>query len=171
MRISLIAAMGRNRVIGVEGGLPWHIPGDLKFFKAQTLGKPIVMGRKTIESIGRPLPGRPNIVITRQEDYAPDGVEVVSTLRDALRLATGHAEKLGKDEIMIVGGAQIYAASIERADRLYITEVDSAPDGDAFFPEIDKAAWRESFREDHAAEGDLPAYRFLILDRPVGDVE
>ncbi|WP_259780536.1 dihydrofolate reductase [Aestuariispira ectoiniformans] len=166
MHISLIVAMGRNNVIGVEGGLPWHIPGDLKFFKAQTLGKPIVMGRKTFESIGRPLPGRPNIVITRQEGYAPEGVEVVSTLRDALRLGTEHAERLGKDEVMIVGGAQIYAASLERADRLYITEVDAAPEGDAYFPKVDKAAWRESFREDHAAEGDIPAYSFLILDRP-----
>lgn len=167
MRISLIVAMGRNNVIGVEGGLPWHIPDDLKFFKAQTLGKPIVMGRKTFESIGRPLPGRPNIVITRQDGYAPDGVEVVTSLRDGLRLASDHATRLGKDEVMVIGGAQIYAASLDLAHRLYITEVDLAPDGDAHFPEIDKSAWRESFREDHGAASDTPAYRFLILDRPV----
>ena len=147
MRISQIVAMGRNHVIGREGGLPWHLSGDLKFFKATTMGKPIVMGRKTYESIGRPLPGRPNIVITRQDGYQPEGVTVCATLDDAVAAAQVEAENLGVDEIMIVGGAQIYAASLDRSDRLYITEVALSPDGDAFFPEFDRAGWSEISRE------------------------
>ncbi|RED54002.1 dihydrofolate reductase [Aestuariispira insulae] len=165
MRISQIVAMGRNHVIGREGGLPWHLSGDLKFFKATTMGKPIVMGRKTFESIGRPLPGRPNIVITRQQDYAPEGVSVCATLEEALDKAKTEAERLGVEDVMIIGGAQIYASSLNLTDRLYITEVDLAPDGDAHFPEFDRNNWQEISRETVEAVDDIPEFAFVIYDR------
>ena len=165
MRISQIVALGQNRVIGREGGLPWHLSGDLKFFKATTMGKPIVMGRKTFESIGRPLPGRPNIVITRQEDYAPDGVQVCATVEEALDLASSLATDMGEEEVMIIGGAQIYALLLDRTDRLYLTEVELAPEGDAYFPEIDHNQWVEISRETVPADGDSPEFAFVTYDR------
>ena len=165
MRISQIVALGQNRVIGREGGLPWHLSGDLKFFKATTMGKPIVMGRKTYDSIGRPLPGRPNIVITRQKGYAPDGVQVCATVDEALDLASSLATDMGEDEVMIIGGAQIYGLLLDRTDRLYLTEVELAPEGDAYFPEIDQNQWVEISRETVPANGDSPEFAFVTYDR------
>jgi dihydrofolate reductase len=159
VRISLIAAVARNGVIGRDGGLPWRIPADLRFFKETTMGKPIVMGRKTLESIGRALPGRQNIVVTRSAGFAADGVTVADSL-DAAIAAAGDA-----DEVMVIGGAEIYALAFARAQRLFLTEVDAAPEGDAHFPEFDRAAWREVARADHPADGDTPAYSFVTLER------
>ncbi|UTW57885.1 type 3 dihydrofolate reductase [Kordiimonas sp. SCSIO 12603] len=157
--ISIIVAMGENRVIGVDNDLPWHLPEDLKYFKKTTLGKPIIMGRKTFESIGRPLPGRQNIVITRNTDWATEGVDVVSTIEDAIKTA-GDVE-----EVMITGGAQIYAASMDLCDRLYVTEVGLAPEGHAYFPEIDEDRWKAVSREDHGAQDGKPSYAFVVYER------
>jgi len=164
MPMALIAAVAENGAIGQAGGLPWHISGDLKFFKAKTLGKPVIMGRKTYDSIGKPLPGRPNIVVTRNPEFAAEGVEVARDLESATALAASLARDSGAEEIMVIGGAQIYEQAIPCADRLYITEVAVAPDGDAFFPAVKSSAWRETFREAHD-DGEGPAYCFVILDR------
>ncbi len=160
MITSIIVAMGHERVIGLNNQLPWLLPADLKYFKAITMGKPIVMGRKTYESIGRPLPGRTNIVITRNKKWKADGVKVVHNLKEAIKVA----RKDKSDEVMIIGGAQIYSEVLASADRLYVTEVDIDVDGDAFFPEID-TSWKEVSRKAHPAEGCKPAYAFVILDR------
>lgn len=130
--ISLIVAHDNNNVIGYENGMPWHLPGDLKYFKDKTMGKPMIMGRKTFESIGRPLPGRRNIVITRDESYYADGIEVVTSLEGALALAGD------VPEIMIIGGEQIFRLSMDIADRLYITKINHAFNGDTYFPEYEQ---------------------------------
>ena len=144
--VSLIAAVARNGVIGRQGGLPWRLRDDMKFFADTTMGKPVVMGRKTYESIPekyRPLVGRRNIVVTRDTDWAEHGVKVAGNLDDALWLA-GDA-----DEVMVAGGGEIYMQAIGKAQRLYITEIDSDTDGDVIFPAFDKTAWREVSREQH----------------------
>jgi len=159
MTVSLIVAMSENSVIGVANDLPWHLPADLKYFKATTLGKPIIMGRKTFDSIGRPLPGRQNIVVTRSDSWRHEGVDVASNIGAAIALA-GDAE-----EIMITGGAQIYEQAMPSVEKLYITEVALKIEGDAYFPAFDKADWREISREQHAAEGEKPAYAFVVYER------
>ncbi|MFT6551393.1 MAG: dihydrofolate reductase [Zhongshania marina] len=164
--VSLIVAMAKNRVIGVNNQLPWHLPADLKHFKATTMAKPIVMGRKTWESIGRPLPGRFNIVISRQLDYIAEGAEVVSDLTAALALARKEAASTGLDEVLIIGGEAIYRQALGEVDKMYITEVDLEPDGDAWFPDIELNAWNEVSREYHPAKLDKsPAYCFVTLQR------
>jgi len=157
-RLCLIAARGHGGVIGAGGTLPWHIPEDLKFFKAQTRGKTVIMGRATYQSIGRPLPQRRNIVVSRTWTTAPDGVDHAVSLDDALDLSEDDAQ-------MIIGGAQLYCASIERAARLILTEVDMNVSGDTFFPDFDMADFREIWRRDLAADGDRPGLAFRILDR------
>jgi len=139
--VSLIAAVARNGAIGADGGLPWRLSSDLKRFKALTMGKPLVMGRKTFDSVGRPLPGRRVIVVTRDAGWTRPGVETANSLEAALALAAG------ADEIMVGGGGEIYAQALPLAARLYLTEVDLAPDGDVRFPDIDPALWREARRE------------------------
>ena len=141
MSVSIIAAVGRNRAIGVDGGLPWRLSSDLKRFKALTMGKPLIMGRKTFESVGRPLPGRRVIVVTRDAGWSRAEVEVAHSLDEALALA-GDAP-----EVMIGGGAEIYAQALPRAGRLYLTEVDAAPDASVYFPEFDAGKWRLVRRE------------------------
>ncbi len=163
--ISLIVAHGKNRAIGKDNVMPWHIPGDLKFFKAQTLGKPVIMGRKTFQSIGRPLPGRLNIVITRDGNFVAEGVCLRKSLEEALDLAREEVKRQGGDELMIIGGAQIYSQAIDLADRLYITEVDLEPEADAFFPETKAQEWSESSRETHTPDGSTPGYAFVISNR------
>lgn len=166
MKICLVWAQDQNRVIGRNNSLPWHLPEDLKYFKRITLGKPVVMGRKTFESIGRPLPGRTNIVISRNPDYAADGVRVVSSLDAAMALCKSIGETDGVDEAMIIGGAEIFRQALPAADRLYLTEVHAEVPGDTWFPEFDRDGWREIDREDYAAAGPNPyAYSFLVLDR------
>jgi len=161
MKISLIAAMTDDRVIGIENRLPWKLPADMKWFRQHTLGKPIVMGRKTFESFGaKPLPERMNIVITRDRDYRAEGAVVVHDIDEALA-AAGDAE-----EVMIIGGASFYEQMLPRADRLYLTFVHADVEGDAWFPEFDRCQWREVFREDHEADEKNPyAYSFVILER------
>ncbi|MDO9460732.1 MAG: dihydrofolate reductase [Alphaproteobacteria bacterium] len=161
MRISLIAAVAENGVIGREGGLPWRIPEDLKFFKVTTLGKPIIMGRKTYQSIGKPLPGRVNIVMTRDRVWHAAGVSVVHDLEAALRMA----QETGADEAMIIGGADIYEMALPRADRIYLTRIEREFDGDAMFPMLDPIEWTETARTGKTAQ-DVPFdYSFVILER------
>ncbi|WHI45282.1 dihydrofolate reductase [Microbulbifer sp. JMSA004] len=159
--IALIAAVACNGAIGKDNELPWRISGDLQFFKRTTMGKPVVMGRKTFESIGRPLPGRVNIVITRNTDWVADGVEVVQSLDKALSLAQDSAKDSGASEVMVIGGAQIYRQALPLATRLYITEVDAKIDGDAFFPDIDDS-WVESVRECYPAS-DRNEYNYSLV--------
>ncbi|HWQ99274.1 MAG TPA: dihydrofolate reductase [Candidatus Methylomirabilis sp.] len=146
MPITLIAAISSNNVIGTEGRLPWHLPEDLKRFKSLTTGKTVLMGRKTWESIPekfRPLPGRKNVVVTRQPDYSlPQGVERFSSIDEALETHTA-------DDVMVIGGADVYRQTMDKADRLEITHVDRVIEGDALFPAIDPSAWKETTREDH----------------------
>lgn len=139
--IAMIAAVAANGIIGDHGRLPWRLPSDFAFFKAQTMGKPLLMGRKTYESIGRPLPGRTNIVVTRQRGYQPDGVLVIDDLEAALEHARSIALADRIEEVMVAGGGTIYRAVMPKADRLYITHVDLSPEGDARFPAIDPEEW------------------------------
>jgi dihydrofolate reductase len=140
-RISLIAAVGANNVIGMDGDMPWRIPSDFAWFKRTTMGRPMIMGRKQFETFPKPLAGRPHIVVTRQMDYAPEGVHVVHDLDGAYALAADLAAASGADEIMVIGGGDIYAQAMEKADRLYISHVALSPDGDVRFPEIDPEIW------------------------------
>lgn len=159
-RISIIAALARNRVIGIENRLPWKLPEDLAHFKALTLGYPILMGRKTFESLGRPLPGRTNIVITRNPDYRPEGCKVAASIADAVA-SCGEAS-----EVFFIGGAELYRQVLPLADRLYLTEVKIDAEGDAWFPEYDRAAFREVGRESHRGEkADRLAFDFVVYDR------
>lgn len=164
MKLALIAALAENRTIGIENRLPWHLPNDLKYFKKTTMGKPILMGRKTFDSIGRPLPGRANIVLTRNQDYVAEGVHVVTSIEDGIRLA--QSEHPDGTELMVIGGEQLYSATLSVADRLYLTEVHAEVDGDAFFPEFDKDQWVEVSRElFSAAENNPYDYSFVVYDR------
>ena len=163
--LSLIAALGENRVIGVDNSMPWHLPGDFKYFKATTLGKPIIMGRKTWDSLGRPLPGRLNIVVSRQADLQLEGAEVYPSLDAAVERAQQWALEQGADELMLIGGAQLYAQGLEQADRLYLTRVALSPEGDAWFPEFDTNQWKLVSNLKNPAEGDKPAYNFEVWER------
>lgn len=166
MKISLIAAIAENGVIGQTGTtLPWKLPADLARFKQVTMGHPIIMGRKTYESIGRPLPGRENIVITRQPDFTAEGCTVVGSLDEALSAA----EKTDTDEAFVIGGAQIFDAAIGRADRLYFTKVHAEPEGDVYF-HYDPADWREVFNEDHLQDdrNEYP-YSFMTYERKTNE--
>jgi|TARA_B110000444_G_scaffold241939_1_gene258796 dihydrofolate reductase len=160
--LSLIVAMAKNRVIGINNQLPWQLPEDLKYFKSVTMNKPIVMGRKTFESIGRPLPGRLNIVITRNTNWCFNGVKVASSLNKAKDLAISARDF--KPEIMIIGGSEIYNSTIEHADRLYITRVEDSFEGDTFFPMFDEKDWNEIERKNSQQKTDIP-YFFQVLER------
>jgi len=166
-KICLVVARGRNGVIGADGDLPWRLSSDLKLFKDTTRGKPVIMGRKTWESLPRrPLPGRLNIVVTRQPGYAADDALVAGDLGDALSAAFARANEDRVAEVCVIGGAQIYAATLGLADRLYLTEVEADPPGEVCFPEFDAAAWTEVSREAfQAGEGDDHAFVFRRLDR------
>ena len=153
----MVVARADNGVIGRNGGLPWHLPADLRHFKAVTMGKPIVMGRRTFESIGRPLPGRHNIVLTRG-DWTADGVTVVADLAAALAAAGG-------GEVAIIGGATVYAAALPLASRVHLTEVHAEPAGDTILPGFDPAIWVETTRDDHAGDDGVPGYSFVTLER------
>ena len=145
--VVLIAAVGRNGAIGVRDGLPWRLPGDLRHFKAETLGKPVLMGRKTFASLGRPLPGRFLVVVSRDPGLAlPGGVERAASLEAALARGQAIAAERGAGEVMVAGGAEIYRAAMPGADALRLTEVDLAPAADALFPAVDPALWREVSR-------------------------
>jgi dihydrofolate reductase len=160
-RLSLIAAMARNRVIGAGNKIPWHLPGELKMFKTITMGHPIIMGRKTWESIGRLLPGRTTIIVTRQRGYhVPDAI-IAASLDAAI------AACASTDEIFVIGGAQLYAAALPRADRIYLTTVDADVEGDTLMPQFDLAQWREHSSRAFAADSKNPySYALKIFDRP-----
>jgi dihydrofolate reductase len=158
--LALVVAMDRQGVIGKGGTLPWRLPADLKHFRAITWGKPLVMGRKTHESIGRPLPGRKNIVVSRDPDYSSPGCSVVHSIEQAL------AHTQAAAEVMIIGGAALYAETLPRAQRIYLTEVHAEFDGDVHFPAYDWTAWREHERVDHPADAvNLYPYSFVLLER------
>ena len=162
-RIALIAAMAENGVIGRENRLPWRLPADLRRFKSVTMGKPVIMGRKTYESIGKPLPGRSNIVVTRDPDYRAPGCQVVHSLEQALEAGAGHAE------VMVIGGAELYRQALGRAQRMYLTLVRAEVEGDTLFPDIEPQQWRELERESHRAdEKNQYDYDFVILQRVSG---
>lgn len=161
----MIAALAENHVIGCDNQLPWHLPADLKHFKALTLGKPIIMGRKTWDSLGRPLPGRLNLVVSRQPDLQLDGAEVFATLDAALVRANAWAQANGADELMLIGGAQLYELSLPRAERLYLTRVALSPSGDAYFPEVTEADWQLSCASEHPAGAETPAYMLEVWVR------
>ncbi|SEB39833.1 dihydrofolate reductase [Nitratireductor aquibiodomus] len=163
MSVELVVAMAQNGVIGRDGDLPWRLSTDLKRFKAITMGKPVIMGRKTWDSIGKPLPGRRNIVVTRQADYTAEGAECVSSLDVALALAAGG--EAGAD-VCVIGGGQVYAEAIDKADRLHVTHVDAQIEGDTVFPEIDPEIWEEVSREEvPAGEKDVYATSYVVYQR------
>lgn len=163
MLISLMVAMDRHRLIGVEDRLPWRLPADMRRFRRLTMGKPVVMGRLTHESIGKVLPGRLNIVLSGNPEYRAPGCEVAASLDEAIRRA-GEA-----DEIMIIGGARLYADALPRAGRIYLTLVHGSFEGDVYFPEFDEAEWREVSREDHTGDEEAPcSYSFVVLERDPG---
>ena len=163
MRINIVVAMAENRVIGRGGSLPWHLPADLARFKQITLGHPLIMGRVTHESIGRPLPGRLNIVVSQTPDYAAAGCAVARSFDDALAQASTAAE------VMVIGGRALYTAAFPRAHRMYVTKVHATLDGDVVFPEFDRAGWREISRQwCRRDERNVHDYSFVVLAR-VGD--
>jgi dihydrofolate reductase len=165
----LVAAVAENGVIGRDGKLPWRLRSDLKHFRAVTLGHPVVMGRKTYDAIGKPLPGRTNIVITRDPAFVADGAVMTPGLDAALDVARGDALRRGVSEIMIIGGADLYRQTIDRAVRLEITLVHARPQGDSVFPAIDLACWREMQRREHPAGPDDDAsFATLIYERQPG---
>ncbi len=141
MKIELVVAAARNGVIGLDGAMPWSMPSDLKVFRRLTMGKPIVMGRRTFQAIGRPLDGRTNIVITRDRSYAVDGIQVAHSIEEALDIA--RRAPGAEAGIMVIGGGEVYDAVLPHADVIHLTRIDAAPDGDTYFPEPDPAVWRE----------------------------
>ena len=163
MRLSLVAALDRNFAIGKDNGLPWHLPDDLKRFKALTLGKPLLMGRRTAESLGRALPGRRNLVLTRGNAVPHAGMEAVATLGDALRIAEG------ADELCVIGGGEIFALTLPRATHMHLTWVDTAVEGaDAFFPRFDPSLWQVASREPHPRDA-RHAFDFEFVDYVLPD--
>lgn len=162
MKISMIAAMANNNVIGLNNDMPWHLPADFAWFRKHTLGKPILMGRKTYDSIGKPLPERLNIILTRDSSLKITGTEVVTTIDEALQLA----KQANADELMITGGAHLYSSILEKADRLYLTLIDADIAGDTYFPDYTQYPWQEQQRSHYAAD-DKNAYSmtFLVLER------
>ena len=162
MKISMIAAMAHDRVIGKDNQMPWHLPADLAHFKRVTLGKPVLMGRKTFESIGRPLPGRRNLVISRNPGYQAEGIEVVDSVEAALALLVSSAV----EELMVIGGGHLYAEMLPSADSLYLTQIDLAVEGDTRFPAFDDGQWQRIDCESHPADEKNPhPYSFETWQR------
>lgn len=165
--IALVVARARNGVIGREGGLPWRLKTDLQLFKANTLGKPVIMGRKTWDSLAlKPLPKRTNIVLSRDQAFQPKGALAVDSWSEALSIAREQAEEDGAEEVCVIGGEALFELALPKARRLYLTEVDAAPDGDARFPDFEEADWTEVRREAHpAGEVDDHAFVLRVLER------
>lgn len=164
--LGIIVAVAENGVVGRDNALPWRLPEDLRYFKRMTLGKPVVMGRRTFESIGRPLPERHNIVISRDPGYLAEGVVVLPSLDAALAEAESAAVGSGAGEVMVIGGALIYSLALPLADHLYVTEVHAEVEGDTRLPAVDWEQWRECSRELHCASGDNPYdYSFVTYER------
>lgn len=167
--LSMIAAMGKNRVIGKDNEMPWHLPADLQHFKKTTMHSPIVMGRKTYESIGRPLPGRLNIVLSRDPELKIEGCSVAHSMDEALLIANTDASSDNgnkNNEVFITGGAYLYEMFLDKADRLYLTQIDEVFSGDTFFPDYTRLKWKEVARRNYPADENNPhAYSFVTLDR------
>jgi dihydrofolate reductase len=163
--ITIVVAVADNGVIGDGEGMPWHLPEDLKRLKAMTMGKPLIMGRKTYSSIGRPLPGRLNIVLSRDQEFAPEGVTVARNFEDALEAARRETARTGAGEIIIFGGAKIYELAWDLVTRMYITEVHVLPTGAVRFPRINPAQWRQTARESHLGDENAPSHDFVTLER------
>jgi dihydrofolate reductase len=162
----LVAAVAENGVIGLRCGLPWKVKSDLRLFRRITMGKPVVMGRRTYVSIGKPLDGRANIVVSRNREFVAEGVEVAYSLSEAVRLAESAARRLGAGEICLIGGGEIFAEALPRAARLHITYVSGSPEGDAYFPPIDEQQWLEVHREAlPAVDGDTAEAVYVIYER------
>lgn len=173
--LSMIVATADNNIIGKDNDMPWHLPADLAYFKEVTLGKPIIMGRKTYESIGRPLPGRRNIVITRDENYVPkvngaNGIDIVTSVEQALALVDGSDGSDAVEEIMVIGGGAIYRHCLPNADRLYVTHIKAAIDGDTQFPAYDDGCWKKTASELRASD-DKNAYDldFCVYQRGINE--
>ena len=160
-----IAAMSLNRVIGRGNSIPWHLPEDFEWFKQTTMGHVLVMGRKTYQSIGRALPGRTNIVVTRDRGFKAEGIEIVHNLDEGLDLARRVALTDGVDEIIVFGGAEIYRQAFDKVQRLHVTEIHVDAEGQTRFPDFDRTEWHETDRENHPADGDAPAHSFVTLER------
>ena len=162
MLISLIVAMDQNRVIGLEGNLPWHLPADLQAFKNITMGKPVIMGRKTYESIGRPLPGRENVILTGNRSYQAPGCTVVHSIEGALEVVKD------VEEIMVIGGSTVYGSFLPLAGRIYMTLIDAVFDGDVYFPVLDPIEWLEVSRKSFKIDDGQPfTYHFILLERQI----
>lgn len=160
MKISIVAAIAKNRVIGKNNRLPWRLPRDMQHFREVTTGKPVIMGRKTFESIGKALPGRKNIILTRDSNFRAEGCVVVHSVEEAL------AAVEGTQEIMVIGGAEIYKAFLPRVERMYLTEIHADFEGDTFFPEYDPSEWQETERQDFPADEKNPyRYSFVVFER------
>lgn len=168
--LSMIIAAAENRVMGKDNQMPWHLPNDLQYFKRSTMGKPMIMGRKTYESLGKPLPGRPHIIITRQTTYqapnANEQVQVVTNLADAIIAAQALVADTEEQEVMVIGGAEICSLAFPQTERLYLTQVHAEVDGDVYFPEFNPDEWREVSREDYQASENNPYdYSFIVFER------
>lgn len=165
MRVSLIVAMAENRVIGIKNSLPWKLPSDMKWFRKHTLGKPIIMGRKTFESFGgRTLPDRTNIVITRDANYQAEGIVVVTSIEQAIEVAKSSGENV--EEAMVIGGASFYEQMLDKVDRMYITYVHTQLEGDAWFPQYDLGQWNKTETVDVPADEKNPySHQFVVFDR------
>ena len=168
----LVAAVAENGVIGRDNALPWRLKSDLRRFRARTWGKPIVMGRKTFQSVGKPLPGRTNIVVSRDRDFSAPGVVVAPDLRSALETARGDALRRGAEVIAVIGGAEIYVETLPLADRLDLTLVKARPEGNVRFPPIDAQTWREIERSEHKADaGDAADFAFITYERVARELD
>lgn len=165
-RLALIAALAENRVIGTRNALPWRVKNDFRRFRALTMGKPLIMGRKTFESIGKPLDGRDNIVLTRKASATIDGAIVAGSLEEALSLAADRAAARGVDEIFVIGGGELFKEALPLAERLYLTHIEAVPEGDAYFPDVSPEDWMETAREPIAAsEGDTARAVHAVYER------
>jgi dihydrofolate reductase len=166
MRVALIWAMSRNRVIGAAGGLPWRLPDEMRHFQQTTLDKPVIMGRRTFATMAEPLPRRTNIVLTRSPGFSHPGVQVARDLAEALTMASEICSRDGGEETVVIGGAEVYALALPKADRLYRTVIDAELEGDTYFPEYPESDWRELERYPHAADGrHAYSYTVQVLER------
>lgn len=166
LSIVIVVARAENGVIGRDGQLPWKLSSDMRFFRSRTMGKPVIMGRKTFESIGKPLPGRDNIIVTRNPDYGREGIIAAASLQEAFKIARDKARESGVNEIAVIGGADIYAQALPLSDVIILTEVHSTPEGNVFFPVLNENEWVEISRERYkAGEKDSADYSFVRLER------
>lgn len=166
VEVQIVVAVAENGVIGREGGMPWRLSTDLKRFKAITMGRPVIMGRKTFRSIGKALPGRTNIVVTRDDTFSAHGIQVANSVEEALSLGQSIARSDGADAVCVIGGGEIYRQAFDLADRIFLTHVEGAPDGDTRFPALDPAQWHTEYEEKvPAGPKDSVATRYAVYRR------